>query len=149
VRSTLNQIGFKASIKTLDQKVYFATVGDPKQNAQIGFTDWFQDFPHPADFFGSLLTTASLKANPTFNEGLISDPQIDAAVAKLTPQDPKAVASQWAALDKLVNSPSKAYVAPYGNEQSSTFMSTRMDFQNCSGAPHLVHRNDWSLFCLK
>jgi hypothetical protein len=37
----------------------------------------------------------------------------------------------------------------YGNEQATTFMSDRMDFKNCSGAPHLVWRNDWSLFCLK
>jgi peptide/nickel transport system substrate-binding protein len=149
LRSTLNQIGFKASIKTLDQKVYFATVGNPKTNAQIGFTDWFQDFPHPGDFFGSLLTGAALASTPTFNEGLVDDPQINSTVVKLLPSDPKAVSSQWAALDKLVVGPTKSYVVPYGNEEASTFMSDRMDFKSCSGGPHFVYRNDWALFCLK
>jgi len=149
LRSTLNQIGFKATTKTLNQKVYFAAVGDPKTKAQIGFTDWFQDFPHPADFIASLLTGAALKSTPTFNEGLVNDPQVNATVNTLLKSPPKAVASQWAALDKLVNSPAKAYVAVYGNEEASTFMSSRMNFSKCVGGPHLVYRNDWSLFCLK
>jgi peptide/nickel transport system substrate-binding protein len=149
VRSTLLQIGFKASIKQLDQKVYFATIGNPKSNAQIGFTDWYQDFPHPDDFIGSLMIGDALKSTPTFNEGQVNDPQINATEAKLRGQDPKAVAPQWAALDKLINSPGKAYIVPYGNEEASTFMSDRIDFQKCSGGPHFVYRNDWSLFCLK
>jgi peptide/nickel transport system substrate-binding protein len=149
VRSTLQQIGFKASIKQLDQKVYFATIGNPKSNAQIGFTDWYQDFPHPDDFIGSLMIGDALKSTPTFNEGQVNDPQINATEAKLRTQDPKAVAPQWAALDKLINSPGKAYIVPYGNELASTFTSDRIDFQKCSGAPHFVYRNDWSLFCLK
>lgn len=149
LRSTLNQIGFKADVKTLNQQVYFSTIGNPKTKAQIGFTDWFQDFPHPADFFGPNLTSAALESTPTFNNSFVSDKQLDAQVAQLQKQDPKAVASKWSELDKYVNSPEHAYVAVYGNELSSTFMSERMDFENCSGGPHLVWRNDWSQFCLK
>ena len=51
LRDLLNQIGFKAKSKVLDQQVYFGTIGLKKTKAQIGFTDWFSDFPHPADFF--------------------------------------------------------------------------------------------------
>ena len=129
--------------------MYFAAVGDPKSKAQIGFTDWFQDFPHPADFFKSLLSGSALKSIPTFNEGMVNDPQVNSTINTLLKSPPKSVATQWAALDKLVNSPTKAYVAVYGNEEASTFMSSRMDFQKCSGGPHLVYRNDWALFCLK
>ncbi len=42
----------------------------------------------------------------------------------------------------------KAYIAPYGNEEASSFFSERMDFENCAGV-HPVYRNNWALFCLK
>jgi len=54
-----------------------------------------------------------------------------------------------AALDKLVTGPSKAYSAVYGNELDSTSCPSAWNFKDCSGAPHLVYRNDWSLFSLE
>ncbi len=42
----------------------------------------------------------------------------------------------------------KAYIAPYGNEEASSFFSERMDFENCAGV-HPVYGNNWALFCLK
>jgi peptide/nickel transport system substrate-binding protein len=147
--SLLNQIGFKASIKTLNQTVYFSTIGNPKTKAQIGFDDWFQDFPHPGDFIGNLLTTAAAKSVPSFNNGFVSDPHIDQQVNALDAQQPSAVASGWEALDAYINSPAHAYVAPYGNEEDTAFYSSRMNVAQCSGYPNLVHRVDWSLLCLK
>ena len=149
LQSLLNQIGFKASIKTLNQTVYFSTIGNPKTKAQIGFDDWFQDFPHPGDFFGNLLTTEAAKSTPSFNNGFISDPHIDSQVNTLDAQPAASVASGWAALDKYVNDPQHAYIAPYGNEEDTAFYSTRMNVSQCSGYPNLVHRVDWSLLCLK
>jgi peptide/nickel transport system substrate-binding protein len=147
--STLNQIGFHASIKTLNQTVYFSTIGDPKSKAQIGFDDWFQDFPHPGDFIGNLLTTAAAKSTPSFNNGFVSDPHIDSQVNTLDAQPAESVASGWATLDKYINDPQHAYVAPYGNEEDTAFYSSRMNVAQCSGYPHLAHRVDWSLLCLK
>jgi peptide/nickel transport system substrate-binding protein len=147
--STLNQIGFKASIKTLNQTVYFSTIGNPKTNAQIGFDDWFQDFPHPGDFMGNLLTTAAAKSTPSFNNGFISDPHIDSQVKSLDAQPASSVASGWAALDAYVNSPAHAYLVPYGNEEDTAFYSSRMNVAQCSGYPDLAHRVDWLLLCLK
>jgi len=147
--SVLNNIGFKASIKTLNQTVYFSAIGDPKSKAQIGFDDWFQDFPHPGDFMGNLLTTAAAKSIPSFNSGFVSDPHIDQQVNALDAQPAENVASQWAALDAYVNSPGHAYVVPYGNEEDTAFYSTRMNVAQCSGYPDLAHRVDWLLLCLK
>ncbi len=147
--SVLNQIGFKATIKSLNQTVYFSTIGDPKSKAQIGFDDWFQDFPHAGDFMGNLLTTAAAKSIPSFNSGFVSDPHIDQQVNALDAQQPPAVASQWAALDAYVNSPTHAYLVPYGNEEDTAFYSSRMNVTQCSGYPNLVHRVDWALLCLK
>ena len=144
----LEQIGYQTKIKTLDQQVYFDRIGTKSTKAQTGFTDWFQDFPHPADFFEPLLTTESLQSTPTSNQGFVSDPQLDDQTQKLT-QAPELdkVAPQWGDLDEYVVK-DKAYIAPYGYEEKTTFMSERMDFQNCAGL-HPVWQNDWTQFCLK
>ena len=42
----------------------------------------------------------------------------------------------------------KAHVATYGNEESSSFFSERMDGENCTGI-HPVYKNDWLQFCKK
>jgi peptide/nickel transport system substrate-binding protein len=145
-RDLLNQIGFKATTKVLDQQVYFDTVGTKSTKAQTGFTDWFQDFPHPNDFFEPNLSSASAASNPSFNLEFKAPPGLDQALAKLKPQDPKKVAAQWAALDRsLVTG---AHIAVYGHELSSSFFSTRMNFAKCAGV-HPVYKNDWTLFCLK
>jgi peptide/nickel transport system substrate-binding protein len=145
-RDLLNQIGFKANTKILDPQVYFGTIGLKKTKAQTGFTDWFSDFPHPADFFEPNLSKAALASEPTFNFEFASNPKLDAGLAKLNPQDPATVADQWAAIDKTLID--DADVAVYGNELSTSFYSERIDFQNCNGVSP-VYKTDWSLLCLK
>ena len=147
LRDVMVQIGYKAKTKILDQQVYFATVGDKKTKAQAGFTNWYQDFPHPADFFEPNLSKKALQGNPTFNFQFKSNPELDKALKELGPEsDPAKVADEWAQVDRLVVEGAHATV--YGNELSSSFFSERMDFENCSGV-HPVYKNDWSLFCLK
>jgi peptide/nickel transport system substrate-binding protein len=146
LRDVLNQIGFKAKTKVLDQQVYFGTVGLKKTQAQAGFTDWFSDFPHPADFFEPNLSKAALQSSPTFNFEFKSNPVLDKALVDLTPQDPKSVADEWAKVDKALID--NADIAVYGNELSTSFFSDRMDFQNCNGVSP-IYKNDWLQFCLK
>jgi peptide/nickel transport system substrate-binding protein len=146
LRDLLNQMGFKAKTKILDQQVYFGTVGLRKTKAQVGFTDWYSDFPHPADFFEPNLSKKALESSPTFNFQFKSNPVLDQGLAKLNPQDPKSVADEWAKIDRAVVE--NANVAVYGNELSTTFMSEQMDFQNCNGVSP-VYKNDWLQFCLK
>jgi peptide/nickel transport system substrate-binding protein len=149
LRGLLNQIGFKASVRTLNQTVYFSTIGNKKTKAQIGFTDWYQDFPHPGDFFGQLLTTAAAQGTPSNNQGFVTDPHIDEQVDQLDAKPPEQVAAGWAELDKYVNDPQHAYVAVYGNEEQTAFYSSRMNVKQCSGFPHPTYRVDWAMLCLK
>ncbi len=147
LRDVLVEIGYKAKTRILDQQVYFGQVGDRKTKAQAGFTDWYQDFPHPADFFEPNLSKKALASNPTFNFQFKSDPELDKALAELGPEpDPTKVADGWAAVDKLVID--NAHGAIYGNELSTSFFSERMDFEKCNGV-HPVYKNDWAQFCLK
>ena len=146
-RDVLNEIGFDADIKTLDQQVYFEQVGLERTKAQTGFTDWYQDYPHPGDFIDVLLSTDSLQTEVTNNQGFVSDPTLDKKLDELRPKTPEEAADEWGALDEYaVND--QAHVAPYGYEESSSFFSERMDAQNCSGV-HPVYKNDWLLFCVK
>jgi peptide/nickel transport system substrate-binding protein len=143
----LNEIGFDADIKTLDQQVYFEQVGIRKNKAQIGFTDWYQDYPHPGDFLDVLLHSEGLETEVTNNEGFVDDPELDKRLDELQPLPPEEAAEEWGEIDEYVVN-EQAHVAPYGYEESSSFFSERMDAENCAGI-HPVYKNDWSLFCLK
>jgi peptide/nickel transport system substrate-binding protein len=143
----LNKIGFKATPKILDGGVYFQTIGSAKTAPQTGFSDWFQDFPHPKNFF-FLVDGKSIQPTNNQNYGNVDDPEITAGIAKLNkePELTDDVANQWKDLnDKLVE---RAWIVPYGHRKLATFLSERMDFDNCS-LFHPVYYNDYSSFCLK
>jgi len=145
----LTQIGYKGKIKTLDQQVYFDKIGTKSSKAQTGFTDWYQDFPHPADFFQPLLSGSALESTPTSNQGFVNDPEVNDKIDELTREpDVAKVKDQWGALDEEIVGLKKAYVVPYGYEKSTSFFSERMGFQGCAGV-HPVWKNDWTQFCLK
>jgi hypothetical protein len=42
----------------------------------------------------------------------------------------------------------RGWIVPYGYRKLATFLSERMDFENCS-LFHPVYFNDYSSFCLK
>ena len=145
--SVLNQIGFKATPKTISDSVYFPTIGNAKTAPQTGFADWLQDFPNPSDFY-LLLDGKSIQ--PTNNENFsnVNDPHIQAELAKLdkvpaTKLD--SVSGEWRALDEYVAK--KGYVAVYGSEELPKFLSTRIDFG--SAVFHPLYLNDWSTWQLK
>ncbi len=143
----LNKIGLKAKLKVIDAGVYFASMGNAKTKAATGFDNWFQDFPHPANFL-FLLDSNTIQPTNSQNHGDVSDPELDKLIATVNSgpgTDPK-VQEAAAAADKLAVE--NAYVAPYGHEKVSTFMSERMDFENC-GLFHPLYQNDYSSFCLK
>jgi peptide/nickel transport system substrate-binding protein len=147
LRDVLGEIGFEADVKTLDQQVYFEQVGLRRTKAQTGFTNWYQDYPHPGDFFEPLLSSDALESEVTFNQGFVSDPRIDRTLDELRGEDPEDVAERWGDLDEYVVN-EKAFVVPYGYEESTSFFSERMDAENCAGI-HPVWKNDWLLFCKK
>ena len=56
------------------------------------------------------------------------------------------VASQWGDLNKKLVE--RAWIAAYGHRKLATFLSERMDFDNCLRF-HPVYFNDYSSWCLK
>ena len=51
----LNQLGYKAKLRAIDPAIYWATIGNQKTKAQTGLANWFQDYPHPLNWFDTLL----------------------------------------------------------------------------------------------
>jgi len=123
---TLNQIGLKAKPRIIDASTYFQTVGNQKTKAQAGFADWFQDFPHPANFL-FLVNGASIQDTNNQNFGNVDDPEINKLIddANLNP-DVNAVADQYAKADRLLIE--RAYVLPYGNRELARLTSDRIAF---------------------
>ena len=143
----LNKMGFNATPKIIDAGVYFQTIGSAKTKAQTGFLNWFQDFPHPKNFF-FLVDGRSIQPTNSQNPGNVDDPEITKGIAELEQEVELTddVAAQWQDLNrKLVE---RAYIVPYGHRKLATFFSERMDFENCSEF-HPVYANDYSSWCLK
>jgi peptide/nickel transport system substrate-binding protein len=143
----LNKMGFKATPKILDGGVYFQTIGSAKTAPQTGFLNWFQDFPHPKNFF-FLVDGKSIQPTNSQNPGNVDVPEVTKGIAELNlePEITDEVADRWGELNRtLVES---AAVAPYGHRKLATFFSERMDFENCSRF-HPVYFNDYSSWCLK
>jgi peptide/nickel transport system substrate-binding protein len=141
----LNKIGLKAELKVIDAGVYFQTVGNDKTKAAIGATNWFQDFPHPANF---LFLIDGDTNQPTNNQnfGRVDDPELNKLIDEVEAAPADGAVEQASEADRLAVE--KAYVAPYGQETNSTFFSERMDFENCL-LFHPVYLNDYSSWCLK
>lgn len=131
----LNQLGFKSSLKVIQDTVYFQTIGNQSLEPQAGFADWSQDFPNPSDFY-LLLSKAGIQKVNNENFGNVADPKIESALAKLNPVPATKLASVesgWKALDSYVAS--QGYVVVYGYTTAPKFMSNRVDFDKTVFSP--------------
>jgi peptide/nickel transport system substrate-binding protein len=141
----LTKIGLKPDLKVLDGGVYFQTVGNDKTKAAVGVTNWFQDFPHPANFL-FLVDGDTNQPTNNYNYGRVDDPELDKLIDEVEAAPADGATEQAAEADKYAVE--EAYVAPYGTETVATFLSERMDFENCVRF-HPVYQNDYSSWCLK
>ena len=127
--------------------VYWATIGNQSTpDIDTGFADWFQDFPHPDDFFRPLLNGASILPTNSNNFSRVNIPELDAKMNQLLTQRlSDDLRKQYAALDKAYME--QAVWAPYGNEQYTTFVSNRVDFDKVYH--HVLFNHDYSSLALK
>ena len=145
----LNEIGLKAKVKIVPGETYFTAIGDRSNKAQTGWANWFQDYPHPANFIDVLLNPDKVVETGNNNYSYnADDKELAAKINELNaePELTDEVAKRWAEVDREIQE--KAYWGIYGNRKQSTFFSTRMDFENCKGQ-HAVYTHDWHQFCLK
>jgi peptide/nickel transport system substrate-binding protein len=143
----LNDMGLDAEPRIIDSGVYLQTVGSAETKAQMGVTNWFQDFPHPKNYF-FLVDGKSIQPTNNQNLGNVDDPEITAGIAELSrePEMTGEVAGAWGELNRQLVE--EAWIVPYGYAKRATFVSERMDFENCT-LFHPVYFNDYSSFCLR
>jgi ABC-type transport system substrate-binding protein len=148
VADVLNKIGWKATPKLLAHDVYFTTIGNQATKAQIMYTNWYQDYPHPLDWFDVLLNGNRITQTHNNNVGNADFPAANATierlkkVQKLTPQ----VNQQWAQLDHDYVVKYSA-VAPYLNIEGTDFFGKKVDL-GCY-YNHVLYQFDWTAICMK
>jgi peptide/nickel transport system substrate-binding protein len=146
----LNEIGLDAKVKIIAGSTYFATIGDRSVKAQTGWANWFQDYPHPADFIDVLVNPDNVVETGNQNYSYNAKDKELARKINAVKQEPELtdeVKDQWAEIDKEIQE--KAYWGLYGTRKQTTFFSERMDFENCKGDEYAVGTHDWAQFCLK
>jgi len=125
--SVLDELGFDAKLKTINADNYFAVIGnETTPDLDTGWSDWFQDYPHPNDFFQPLLSGESIAPSYNTNYSRMDDPKLNAKIAKLSseqlgPQQEK----EYAALDREYME--QAPWAPYGSNTLSTFVDDEIE----------------------
>jgi peptide/nickel transport system substrate-binding protein len=148
VADVLNKIGWKATPKLLAHDVYFTTIGNQATKAQIMYTDWYQDYPHPLDWFDVLLNGNRITQTHNNNVGNADFPAANSLIEKLK-KEPKitpAINDQWATLDHDYVVKYSA-VAPYLNIEGTDFFGPKVDL-GCY-YNHVLFQFDWTAICMK
>jgi peptide/nickel transport system substrate-binding protein len=143
----LNAIGFKAKEKIVNSAVYWQTVGNQTTHAQVGFADWFQDYPHPLDWFDVLLNGTRITQTHNNNYANANFAPINAKIGALKKQPTltESVNAQWATVDKMVDQ--QAPWAVFLNRQFTDFFNSDIDlscYQN-----HVLYQFDFATICHK
>ena len=126
-QDVLKKLGFNAKLKELNADNYFTVIGNlSTPDLDTGWTDWFEDYPHPNDFFQPLLAGESILSTNNTNFSQTDDKALNAKITKLGQEQlgPDQEA-EYAALDKAFME--KAPWAPYGTRTLSTFVSDAID----------------------
>jgi peptide/nickel transport system substrate-binding protein len=123
----LKELGFETKLKIVNSDNYFTLVGNTSTpDLDTGWGNWFEDYPHPNDFFQTLLDGASIAPTNNTNWPQIDVPALNAKIDQLrTEQLGPQQEAEYAALDK--NYMEEAPWAPYGNLSVATFVSSEID----------------------
>jgi len=146
-QGVLNELGFNAKLKTISGENYVPVVGNESTpDLDTGWGNWYEDYPHPFDFFQLPLTGEGIAPSGGANFARMDDPKLNAKVAKLGEEQlGSEQEDEWAALDKEYME--QAPWAPYGTNTVSTFVDSEINLDNVVFNPTFGH--DLTSFELK
>ncbi|HEX6951711.1 MAG TPA: ABC transporter substrate-binding protein [Gaiellaceae bacterium] len=150
LQGQLKKIGWNAQIRELAGANYFTIIGNQSTKAQIGFTDWFEDYPYPTDWFNILENGDNITQVHNNNYSNVNFKDTNNTINQLTHLPPsqalsKSTNDKWAALDKKLMV-EYASEAPYLNGILTSFFSSKMDL-SCDIFDD--NNDDLAQFCLK
>jgi len=131
----LKELGFNTKLKILNADNYSTVTGNESTpELDTGWSDWFQDYPHPNDFFQPLLAGESIQPTNTYNFSRTDEPDLNAkmkelAAEQLGPEQEKA----YAEVDKKFME--LAPWAPYGTRTLPTFVSSDINLESIIYSP--------------
>jgi peptide/nickel transport system substrate-binding protein len=126
----LKELGFNTKLKIINADNYFTVIGNQSTpDLDTGWSDWFEDYPHPNDFFQPLLAGESILQTNNGNFANIDEPSLNKETAKLGEEElgPEQE-EKYAELDKKYME--LAPWAPYGTRTLSTFVSSNVNLEN-------------------
>jgi len=139
LNEVLKELGFNTKFKILNADNYFTVIGnETTPELDAGWSDWFQDYPHPNDFFQPLLSGESILPTNNGNFARLDDPAINKKIEELGeeqlgPEQEEA----YKELDKEIME--LAPWAPYGTRTLSTFVSDKVDLESVIFNPTFGH----------
>jgi peptide/nickel transport system substrate-binding protein len=135
----LKELGFDTTLKQINADNYFTVIGNQSTaDLDAGWSDWFQDYPHPNDFFQPLLAGESILPTNNGNFAEFNDPAINKKMTELAEEQlgPEQEAA-YKAMDKEIME--QAPWAPYGTRTLSTFVSDEIDLESVIFNPTFGH----------
>jgi peptide/nickel transport system substrate-binding protein len=127
----LDKIGWKTKLHELSSANYFTIVANQATKAEIGWTDWFEDYPYPTDWFDVLQNGANIHQIHNNNNSNVNFKDTNAEIDRLGHLPPSQAftaktTNDWAALDKKLMV-KYASQAPFLNSVITSFFSSKMD----------------------
>lgn len=128
-QDVLNKLGFNADLKVINPDNYFTVIGNTSNpDLDTGFANWFEDYPHPNDFFQPLLAGSSIAPVNNANFAQFDDPKLNAKIEELREQQlTPELEAEYAQLDREFME--QAPWAPYGNRTLSLFVSDDIEME--------------------
>jgi peptide/nickel transport system substrate-binding protein len=114
-------------LKVLNAYNYFTIIGNQATpDLDTGWSDWYEDYPHPNDFFQPMLAGESIQPTNNGNFANIDDPTLNQEIRKLGGEELGPDQEEvYAELDKKYME--LAPWVPYGTRTLSTFVSSAID----------------------
>ncbi len=146
-QDVLERLGFNAKLKVIGGDNYFGVISNTSTpDLDTGWANWFEDYPHPNDFFQPLLDGTSIYPTGNTNLAQFDDPALNKKVAELAKQPlGSEQVQQYAELDRAFME--QAPLAPFGARGLSTFVSSDIDLDKVIFNP--TFSNDLTSFQFK
>jgi peptide/nickel transport system substrate-binding protein len=129
-QGVLKELGFNAELKITNPDNYFTIIGnETTPNVDTGFGDWFEDYPHPNDFYQLLLNGESIQPTNNQNFSRTNIKPLNEKLDRLAEEllEPKQE-KEYAEVDEEFMK--TAPWAPYGTRTESTFVSSNINLEN-------------------
>jgi len=131
----LKELGFNTTLKIINADNYFTVIGNQSTpDLDTGWSDWFQDYPHPNDFFQPLLAGESILQTNNGNFANFDNPAFNKEISKLRAEQlgPEQE-SAYESMDEEIMK--EAPWAPYGTRTLDTFVADNIELESIIYSP--------------